>query len=156
VSGVCTQCGDALTGRSRLYCSALCKQRAWRQKPENREREREFSRAWKARNRDRNRARDRARAADPDHRGRCEMCGGLMGAGSRQNGICRDCRVQTRTARARQIEAWWAEGISSSEIALRLGWTKGHLYNEMDRLRREGYRLPYRYALRTPRHEIAA
>jgi transcriptional regulator with XRE-family HTH domain len=72
--------------------------------------------------------------ADACRRG-CADCGDLLSAGSdypsAPERYCTTCH-RTREAervgeRARQIEAWWAEGLSLREIEDRLDWSKGHL-----------------------------
>jgi transposase len=74
----------------------------------------------------------------------CPRCGAKM---SPKSSLCEGCRVDEIDRRARQIEAWWGDGLKFREIADRLGWTVGHLSVEMDRLRSKGYHLPYRYKL---------
>lgn len=58
----------------------------------------------------------------------------------------RQAVAESHRERDEQIVAWWTEGLSMREICLRLGWTKGHLGQEIDRLRSRGFDLPYRYA----------
>jgi ribosomal protein S27E len=53
--------------------------------------------------------------------------------------------------RAEQIVAWWAAGFTLAEIGMCFGWSKGHMSNEMYRLRAKGYDLPYR---RRPRRTL--
>jgi hypothetical protein len=81
------------------------------------------------------------------YKGTCERCGGLTGKRNRGR-LCWSCDVERRAepvhARAEQIVAWWAEGLSLIEIAGLLGWSKGHLGHEIHQLRAKGYDLPYR------------
>ena len=96
----------------------------------------------------------RKRFCDERHRGVCEDCGMPTASRSgwpserRSNRWCSPCyrqRELKRTAqRGHQIEEWWAEGRSLREIADRLGWSKGQLSVQMDRLRAKGFDLPYR------------
>lgn len=62
------------------------------------------------------------------------------------SGCCREHSPasQRKRDRAHQIEAWWAEGLTFRQIAARLGWSIDHFSAEINRLRREGYNLPYR------------
>lgn len=69
-----------------------------------------------------------------------------------EGGICEDCIRREVKDRRQQIVAWWAEGVRGSEIARRLGWSRGHFANETARMRAEGYDLPYRYRLTKPKH----
>lgn len=116
----------------------------------------------------------KARARKARYRGVCEDCGAPT-SGTR-SGLdhaprwCKACgvehgkEIQRRVLAARHaerdrlIEAWWNEGLSRREIADRLGWTFGHVQVEVCRLRERGYSLPYRYALRHPKHpeQVAA
>lgn len=95
----------------------------------------------------------------------CAACGGPTGntpgqkrGDGRPEGerLCRACDEAGRRAvadeRGRRIQRWWAEGLSTAEIAVRLGWSKNHLSAELDRLRRRGFDLPYRYHLSRPRY----
>lgn len=88
-----------------------------------------------------------------ENRAKCPDCGQPMGAGSRCPSArperCTVCdnarRVERVGLRGREIEAWWAEGLTMSEIAEKLGWTVNHLCSEFVRLRKKGFHLPYRY-----------
>lgn len=52
--------------------------------------------------------------------------------------------TEWRRARARQVEAWWAEGVDRKEIAERLSLTVGALSVELAHLRKLGFDLPRR------------
>lgn len=95
---------------------------------------------------------ERARLVDRiynrTHRAECPSCGGEMDRGTgRKGGICATCRADEVDRRARQIERWWAEGLTLNEIADALGWSAGHVKHEFHLLREKGYDLPYRYSL---------
>jgi len=79
---------------------------------------------------------------------KCE-CGQLR---TREADRCMDCRREERDARWRLIQAWWAEGLSMNAIVKRLGWTRGTLSSQLNRMRKEGWDVPYRhrYPARTP------
>ena len=88
------------------------------------------------------------RAWEREHyRGTCERCGGLTGKRHRHR-LCWSCNLERRAepvhARAERIVAWWAEGLTGSQIAGLLGWSVRHLRSEIHRLRAKGYDLPYR------------
>lgn len=93
------------------------------------------------------------RANENTHRARCVDCGSPRAAGTGYGdghpGCCAECRDRRRREahelRDKRIERWWNDGLAMREIAERLGWTLNHLRVEMDRLRRRGYDLPYRY-----------
>lgn len=103
----------------------------------------------------------RKRAGDDRGRAVCTRCGSSCGARTawsnaaeaygRRSGLCGSCRAVVEAERvaerARQIEAWWSDGLTLREIAERLGWSIGHLKVELFRLREDGYDLPYRYAM---------
>lgn len=74
----------------------------------------------------------------------CSRCGGDR---PRQftGPICKRCIQDDVDSRGKQIERWWAEGLTLGEIAERLGWTEKHVGSELHRLREKGYELPYRY-----------
>jgi DNA-binding CsgD family transcriptional regulator len=82
------------------------------------------------------------------YRGTCGRCGGATGKRHRER-LCWSCDLERRAepvhARAEWIVAWWAEGRTLAEIGERLGWSRGHLSKEMDRLRAKGYDLPSRH-----------
>lgn len=113
--------------------------------PDEAEASRASARAWKDRNREANRARDRSHAASEEVRGTCTACGGLMGIGHREGGVCAGCRAVAHEIRWQRIEAWWAEGLSINAICSRLGCTKGSFGGEMALMRESGRDMPYRY-----------
>ena len=84
---------------------------------------------------------------DEHYRGTCERCGGRTPKRN-QGRICWPCELERRAepvhARAERIVAWWAEGLTGSQIAGLLGWSVRHLRSEIHRLRAKGYDLPYR------------
>lgn len=125
-------------------CHACYKRRRNRD-PDVAERYRQSSRAWKAAHREQNRARDREYIAREDVRGKCRSCGGPMGVGSRQDGTCFGCIETAKLENWAEIEHRWKAGESFRDIVAALGWTKGRLGGEMDRMRRAGRDLPYRY-----------
>lgn len=71
----------------------------------------------------------------------CPQCGGKMHP---KSSLCAECRSEDVHRRALQIEEWWAEGLTCPEIMQRLGWSKGHISIEINRLRNCGYNPPYR------------
>lgn len=89
---------------------------------------------------------ERARAYDREYRRNlrinCPQCAGPM---KPESTLCQPCHEDEVDRRARQIERWWAEGLTMAGICERLGWTMGHLAVEFHRLREKGYDLPYRY-----------
>lgn len=105
-------------------------------------------RAYKARNREALREYDKRYSEE--NRAVCPHCGFVYGLGSaRISGKpqadvnfsnCSGCRRE----RGEQIVVAWDLGWTLNEIAEWLGWTRGHLGMEFDRLRAEGYDLPYR------------
>ena len=111
--------------------------------PDYAERSRAISRAWKDRNREANRARDNVR--NRDLRGTCGRCDGPMGIACPEDGTCTSCRSALRHERCLHIVEMWAEGKTYPQICAELGWTKGTLAVEFDRMRGQGYDLPYRY-----------
>lgn len=113
-------------------------------KPDFAARQRAASRAWKDAHREQNRERDRLRAADPDQRGRCEACGGLMGVGTRDDGVCDGCRASQAEARRERIAAMWTAGLSLAAIAADLGTSADCTHVEICRMRDDGWSLPYR------------
>lgn len=74
------------------------------------------------------------------------------GAPGRARAKARRLRQQQRRA---LVVVLWNAGAPITEICARLSWSRGHLSVEMDRMRREGYALPYRYRVRDG-HRIAA
>lgn len=134
----CLRCGKSLGPNAhgnRKWCSENCRKRAW---------ERKWLRS------------DASRHVCPD-------CGERLTAGSARPVLvkrhedargtphqgCPGCARKQRE----QIVEWWAAGMSSRELCDRLGWTKGTLSGQLDRMRRLGYDLPYRYRLSRPRHD---
>lgn len=103
--------------------------------------DRKNSRAYKARNQKKIRAYNKLYAET--HKNKCARCGGEMDRGC-NSAICMSCRKAEVHARAELIVNWWAEGYKQGQIAKLLGWSRGHLSAEMDRLRAKGYHLPYR------------
>lgn len=138
VGRVCLECSAPLAGKQTMYCSARCKAAYSRRDPDTAARDRATSHQWKVRNREANRARDRARAADERRRGRCQDCGGLMGVGRVEDGVCRACQHIVRMARAAEIERMWKRGDEQPMIAREVEMTTGSLRVEMNRLRIEG------------------
>ena len=117
----------------------------------NRERERSSTRAYKTRNREVLRAYDRAYA--DRHRATCPHCGHVYKSGSgTKRGLrarvnfaqCPGCREHRRE----WIVGMWDQGATIAEIAEPLGWTEKHVGVEMNRMRKLGYPLPYRYKLK--------
>lgn len=103
------------------------------------ERSRTASLAWKRRNRKRHNA--HCRRWYYDSKVPCPRCGQPMTQGAR---LCRACRSDDADRKARQVEQWWAEGLTISEIAERLGTTVSTVRVSMNHWRRLGYDLPYR------------
>lgn len=116
--------------------------------PETQDRGRETSRAWKAANRER--VRDYAEA----HKHRpCPNCGGPMKRhGANQ---CRECRAATEITCYSLIEGMWADGWALREIAAALGRTENSVHVTFHRMRRDGWDLPYRYAMENGRRLAA-
>lgn len=103
--------------------------------------------------RDNQRRAPQKRAYAQSKRAACEDCGTPLSAGSswpsrRRTGKCRTCweldEAERIEPRRRQIEEWWAEGLSLRAIAERLGWSRDHLSVEIHRMREAGYAVPYR------------
>jgi transposase len=107
---------------------------------------REWNAASRKRRREHRQAYDRQYAAS--HKRECPSCGGEMTRGT--TGICKACIDERVHARGLRVEELWAEGLSRSEIADRLGVTVNQLSVELHQFRERGYRLPYRYSLRKP------
>ena len=98
------------------------------------------AREWKARNHDHCLASNRRYRYE--HRGVCAECNGRMCQD--EDGVCLDCRVLGKEANYRAIELMWEDGLTFPQIMEALGWTKGHVSVVMDRMRKEGWNLPYR------------
>jgi hypothetical protein len=136
------------------------KHQAWKRC--NREKVRATSNRWKKANREANRERDRRYSEE--NRATCPECGHIYGRGSGRSdgspkaGVLFSCCPGCTEKRRRQVVEWWAEGVSLREIGKRLGWTRGHVAVEIDRMRELGYALPYRYKPTRPRHpeQVAA
>ncbi|HKN43832.1 MAG TPA: hypothetical protein VJW23_07895 [Propionibacteriaceae bacterium] len=107
--------------------------------PDYAERDRQVCREYKDRNREAIRAQNRAYKWE--QRVSCPQCGNKM---LPESTLCEGCRDDEVDHRARQIETWWAEGLTQREIADRLGWTVAHVGVEINILREKGYDLPYR------------
>lgn len=92
----------------------------------------------------------RERDRSPEGRSICETCGGLCGIASRKHGYreCMACKRLRRKTRGHEIERLWAEGRTLREIRERFGWSAGRIAMEMDWLRKNGFDLPYRYAVK--------
>jgi len=92
----------------------------------------------------------------------CLDCGTALSEGSRYKSYkrCQPCERKRQTERMRPrtrlIEKLWAEGVPRDEIGRILGWTPGHITNELDRLRKRGANVPSRYAAVRRRHGEAA
>lgn len=95
-------------------------------------------------------SRDRARDwLQPERRKRLRRAQEYRaGAPARARAKARRLLAQQRRA---LIVLLWADGAPLREIRELLGWTQGHLSVEMDRMRRQGYDLPYRYKVRDGR-----
>lgn len=88
------------------------------------------------------------------NRASCEDCGGPLAMGSSNpshmgpSGKCSKCWRLSEAERidscSRRIEAWWHQGLTLREIAERLGKKPEAMSVEINRLRKRGYRLPYR------------
>ena len=106
----------------------------------NRERYRELNRQWNAQP-ERKAAKRRWAQENP---GTCEVCG--VRTQRKSHSRCFEHHIvrEQRRVRAEWIVARWAEGWTGRQIAEALGWSPDHLGVEIDRLRKEGYDLPYR------------
>lgn len=62
----------------------------------------------------------------------------------RENYVPSTARRDSRDARYRRIQDLWAGGYLLTEIADELETTKGTVADAMQRMRREGWDLPYR------------
>lgn len=116
----------------------------------NRKRTREHTRRYKAANREQLREYNKRYYAEQT--ANCPRCGreynigrpGRLNSAKKGERVTFDNCPGCRRERAEQIVEWWAAGLTQKAICERLGWTRGHLAAEMDRLRGEGYDLPYR------------
>jgi len=102
-----------------------------------RERERKHQEAYRANERDYVRRLDK--------RGVCEDCGGAMGISVFHDGICKRCQTKRKEANYRAVELMWEDGLKFPEIMEAMGWSRGRLAVESDRMRKEGWNLPHRY-----------
>jgi DNA-directed RNA polymerase specialized sigma24 family protein len=125
-------------------CGTCYLRRHRRENPAVAQRDREVSQRWKDANREANRARDRRRIADPERRGRCVSCAGLMGHHVFTDGTCAECVSRRHEERCQQVERMWAEGATLREIAAALGTTIGAVGVQIHRMRAEGRDLPFR------------
>jgi transposase len=110
--------------------------------PDSIEHKRLYDAEYRETNRERRNAQSRAyrRRTRPP----CPQCGNPM---AHTSTLCEGCRADEIERRARQIAAWWSEGLTLREIAKRLEWTINHVQVEIVRLREKGYDLPYRHSL---------
>lgn len=87
---------------------------------------------------------------DPTKMKPCPLCGEATGSflwSSDAPEACETCRRTAIEERWRQIEAWWADGLTMRQIAEELDWTMNHVRAEFGRMRNAGRDLPNR---RTP------
>ena len=91
----------------------------------------------------------------------CPGCGEPMGAGSampsrQDRELCRKCcfqaKEEAREGRDQLIALLWNRGLTLAEIADRLDSTTNSIGVAVNRLRDEGYELPYRRANKRPKH----
>lgn len=72
-----------------------------------------------------------------------------------QHGYCGPCSHEMTSVggamRRERIHAMWHEGLSLREIAERMGTTLNSIGVTIDRMRRTGWDMPYRYARRRAR-----
>jgi hypothetical protein len=117
----------------------------------------EWNRQDNARRREAKRAFGNKYNRRPDVRGSCERCGGLMGIGrNRQGGTCAACRTAAKEANWERIEVMWAAGLLMREIADQMGWSLDRMRCEIDRMRKSGRAVPYRYRACDARTKEAA
>jgi hypothetical protein len=86
-------------------------------------------------------------------RGVCSECGGPTGGkaikldgspGNKPAERCQACHVRAKEHRYRLVQNMWLEGWTMPEICEALGYAKGYLSLTMNRMRAEGWELPYR------------
>lgn len=110
--------------------------------PEYADQSRTISLRWKDNNREHNRARDVA-YLDARAASHCKCGQRIMDADTEECGRC--CSQRIARERADRIVAHWASGATLKQIAATEGMTKNWVGVEINRLRSEGYDLPYRY-----------
>lgn len=122
MSGVCQRegCGSPLPpkrgpqGRPRKWCSDRCRRQA------------SFDR----------------------HHAPCVDCGGPLKQTGQPIRRCARCELERRRKisdeTAQRVAAMWRGGMTGTQIAERLGWSKGYVRVALNRLRERGYDLPYR------------
>lgn len=106
---------------------------------------------------------ERKRRWEKAHRLPCPNCGAPMAAGTmkadgspaqrvKRNGrvrLCRECRRAEqrggRSARRAEIQRLWDSGLMIREIAEELDTTSNTIGVEMARMRKDGWKLEYRY-----------
>ena len=92
----------------------------WLSKPENKARLREYERRRK--------------------KGRCESCSGAMSRAF--DGLCKSCRKEAQHFKRIDIQRYWNDQVlMSSEIADRMGLTRGAIESELQRMRKDGWQL---------------
>lgn len=139
-SGTCERCGggfvDRSPGQRKRFCSDNC----------------------------------RKRLCEDVHRASCIDCGETLSQGSSwaSKGYerCVPCRKTFEHERfmrqAREVEQWWADGMTLAEIGRRLGWASAQVNGGCSvgafiaKARSHGLSLPYRYPAVTKRHQEAA
>jgi hypothetical protein len=114
-TGTCERCGESFVDRSRGQNKRFCSRNCQQ-------------RAWDHTN----------------YRSTCEVCGAITWKKALRCAEHTKQRI-TRQEKAGQVVRWWAEGLTLSEIAARLGTTKGTVGEFIRRLRVEGHKLPYRH-----------
>ena len=101
---------------------------------------------------------------DYAHRTRavCPECGGPMGGrtlkldgspGYHARERCHACHVRTKEHRYRMVQNMWLEGWTYPEICEALGYSKGYLSLTINRMRQEGWELPYRRRRLSPERQ---
>lgn len=96
---------------------------AWKAKPENQARQREYDRR--------------------KPKGRCESCRGEMS--QRKDGLCKSCRKEAQQFKRLDIQRYWnKENLTAGEIADRMNISRNQIESELTRMRREGWELTHR------------
>lgn len=134
--------GATFPAIARHFGVAVKTARRWTN-PKEAERDRSLARAYKAANREKMREYD-ARY-DREHRAACVECGGQMGIGVREDGVCTTCCDTATKARDELVVRLWNEGRTTSEIRKTVGYASDKATAVLiHRLREEGHDLAYR------------
>lgn len=141
MSVACSIRGCKRPAKAKGLC-AVCYKRAWRARGGSAvARERAQKRTVERR------ARQRQENREARRRGTCTTCGDPMGVGVRDDGVCTRCKRIAKEQKWHRVQVMFLDGVPVRIIAERMGWSLGMIAVEMNRMRSEGWNLPYRYKM---------